>query len=37
MEAGTLRRVGDFYLAPELLSEFMAVFLATDRKESIAG
>ncbi len=32
MEAGTLQRVGDFYLAPGYSSEFMAVFLATDLK-----
>ena len=32
MEAGTLRRVGDFYLAPGYSSEFMAVFLATELK-----
>lgn len=34
MEAGTLQRVGDFYLAPGYSSEFMAVFLATDLKEN---
>jgi 8-oxo-dGTP pyrophosphatase MutT (NUDIX family) len=32
MEAGTLERVGDFYLAPGYSSEFMAVFLATELK-----
>jgi len=32
MEAGTLQRVGDFYLAPGYSSEFMAVFLATRLK-----
>ena len=32
MEAGTLQRVGDFYLAPGYSSEFMAVFLATELK-----
>jgi len=32
MEAGTLHRVGDFYLAPGYSSEFMAVFLATELK-----
>jgi ADP-ribose pyrophosphatase len=32
MEAGTLQRVGDFYLAPGYSSEFMAVFVATDLK-----
>ncbi len=30
MEAGKLRRVGDFYLAPGYSTEFMAVFLATE-------
>lgn len=34
MEAGTLQRVGDFYLAPGYSSEFMAVFVATDLKEN---
>jgi 8-oxo-dGTP pyrophosphatase MutT (NUDIX family) len=34
MEAGTLQKVGDFYLAPGYSSEFMAVFLATDLKEN---
>ena len=34
MQAGTLQRVGDFYLAPGYSSEFMAVFLATDLKEN---
>jgi len=32
MEAGTLQRIGDFYLAPGYSTEFMAVFLATDLK-----
>lgn len=30
MEAGQLRKVGDFYLAPGYSTEFMAVFLATE-------
>ncbi len=34
MEAGQLRRVGDFYLAPGYSSEFMAVFLATGLKHN---
>ena len=34
MEAGKLKRVGDFYLAPGYSSEFMAVFLATDLKHN---
>lgn len=32
MEAGTLKRIGDFYLAPGYSTEFMVVFLATDLK-----
>ena len=32
MEAGTLQKVGDFYLAPGYSSEFMGVFLATNLK-----
>jgi len=32
MEAGTLQRIGYFYLAPGYSTEFMAVFLATDLK-----
>jgi len=32
MEAGSLQKVGEFYLAPGYSSEFMAVFLATDLK-----
>jgi ADP-ribose pyrophosphatase len=32
MAAGSLERVGDFYLAPGYSTEFMAVFLATDLK-----
>jgi ADP-ribose pyrophosphatase len=34
MEAGTLKRIGDFYLAPGYSTEFMAVFLATDLKHN---
>jgi len=34
MEAGTLTKVGEFYLAPGYSTEFMAVFLATDLKEN---
>jgi 8-oxo-dGTP pyrophosphatase MutT (NUDIX family) len=34
MEAGTLTRVGQFYLAPGYSTEFMAVFLATDLKDN---
>ena len=34
MEAGTLTKVGEFYLAPGYSSEFMAVFLATDLKHN---
>ena len=34
MEAGTLLKVGEFYLVPGYSSEFMAVFLATDLKEN---
>lgn len=34
MEAGKLKRVGEFYLAPGYSSEFMAVFLATDLKHN---
>jgi len=32
MEAGTLVRIGSFYLAPGYSTEYMAVFLATDLK-----
>jgi len=32
MEAGTLKKVGEFYLAPGYSTEFMGVFLATDLK-----
>lgn len=34
MEAGTLQKVGAFYLAPGYSTEFMAVFLATGLKEN---
>src|SRR5262245_2495788 len=34
MEAGTLTKVGEFYLAPGYSTEFMGVFLATDLKEN---
>ncbi|MBI5840915.1 MAG: NUDIX hydrolase [Chloroflexi bacterium] len=34
MEAGTLSKVGEFYLAPGYSTEFMAVFLATDLKHN---
>jgi 8-oxo-dGTP pyrophosphatase MutT (NUDIX family) len=34
MEAGKLKKVGDFYLAPGYSTEFMAVFLATDLKHN---
>ena len=34
MEAGSLQKVGEFYLAPGYSSEFMAVFLATDLKSN---
>ena len=34
MEAGTLRKIGDFYLAPGYSTEFMGVFLATDLKHN---
>jgi ADP-ribose pyrophosphatase len=34
MEAGTLQKVGEFYLAPGYSTEFMAVFLATDLKDN---
>ena len=30
MAAGSLQRIGDFYLAPGYSTEFMAVFLATE-------
>jgi len=34
MEAGTLTKVGEFYLAPGYSTEFMGVFIATDLKEN---
>jgi ADP-ribose pyrophosphatase len=34
MEAGKLQKVGEFYLVPGYLSEFMAVFLATNLKDN---
>jgi ADP-ribose diphosphatase len=34
MEAGSLLRLGEFYLVPGYSTEFMAVFLATDLKEN---
>ena len=34
MEAGTLQKVGEFYLAPGYSTEFMDVFLATDLKHN---
>ena len=34
MEAGKLRKVGEFYLAPGYSTEFMAVFLATELKHN---
>ena len=34
MEAGSLLRVGEFYLVPGYSTEFMAVFLATELKEN---
>ena len=34
MEAGTLIKVGDFYLAPGYSTEFMGVFLATELKHN---
>src|SRR6185503_14869900 len=34
MEAGTLKKIGEFYLAPGYSSEFMAAFLATDLKHN---
>ena len=34
MEAGTLTKVGEFYLAPGYSTEFMGVFLATDLKHN---
>ena len=34
MEAGRLKRLGEFYLAPGYSTEFMAVFLATELREN---
>jgi len=34
MEAGSLKKVGEFYLAPGYSTEFMAVYLATDLKHN---
>jgi ADP-ribose pyrophosphatase len=34
MAAGTLKKVGEFFLAPGYSTEFMAVFLATDLRSS---
>jgi ADP-ribose pyrophosphatase len=34
MEAGTLQKLGEFYLAPGYSTELMAVFLAEDLKEN---
>lgn len=34
MEAGTLTKVGEFYLAPGYSTEFMGVFIATDLKHN---
>ncbi|MCK6583100.1 MAG: NUDIX hydrolase [Anaerolineales bacterium] len=34
MEAGTLKHVGSFYLAPGYSTEYMSVFLATDLKHN---
>lgn len=34
MEAGTLKKIGEFYLAPGYSTEFMVVFLATDLKHN---
>ena len=34
MEAGSLAKLGEFYLAPGYSTEFMAVFLATDLKHN---
>ena len=34
IEAGTLQRIGEFYLAPGYSTEFMGVFLATDLKHN---
>jgi ADP-ribose pyrophosphatase len=34
MQAGSLQKLGEFYLAPGYSTEFMVVFLATDLKEN---
>jgi ADP-ribose pyrophosphatase len=34
MQAGTLKKIGEFYLAPGYSTEFMAVFLAADLKHA---
>ena len=34
LEAGSLQKVGEFYLVPGYSTEFMAVFLSTDLKEN---
>lgn len=34
MEAGALKKIGEFYLAPGYSTEFMGVFLATDLKHN---
>ncbi|MEO5888154.1 MAG: NUDIX hydrolase [Anaerolineales bacterium] len=34
MEAGSLEKIGEFYLAPGYSTEFMAAFLATDLKHN---
>lgn len=34
MEAGSLQKIGEFYLAPGYSTEFMAVYLATDLKHN---
>jgi len=34
MEAGSLQKVGEFFLAPGYSTEFMAVFIATDLKHN---
>ena len=34
MEAGTLKKIGEYYLAPGYSTEFMGIFLATDLKHN---
>lgn len=34
MEAGSLQKVGEFYLAPGYSTEFMVIFVATDLKDN---